>query len=425
SLLAYGDSLLWLMPFGLILLPAFFALYFALFGYMIEKTQVTNILTISLTWLLMEFVRSYLYIEFPWILIGYIWSDDIIISQSVSLFGIFGLSFLTIFWTYAITESFLKTRTQNFNIILVAFISFIACYVYGAIHLSSPLKEQNIKVRIIQPNLDQNLHSRLKNNFNNLMEIIDLSQNSDDIDYVIWPEGANEYTMDGNLIEYIKSAAPKNGSLILNASRKGDDKYYNSLFIVNNSGEILDIYDKMHLVPLGEFIPFKLRSLLPFINKITPGENDYSPGSNIDISKTKYPFLPSICYEDSFPEHPNYKFTWIVNLTNDGWFGPDIGPHQHLEIAKFRSIEHGVPMVRASLTGISAIIDSFGNISHKIPLFEKGIINTKVPEYLANSTLYHKYGNHMLILLILIFGLPLCLGLFNNFYLSSNNLTIS
>ena len=238
----------------------------------------------------------------------------------------------------------------------------------------------------------------------NLLKIVNLSQNANDIDYIIWPEGSNEYKLDSDLIDLIKHASPKNGAIIFNASRiqEQPEESWNSLFILNREGKITDYYDKMHLVPLGEFIPFKLRSILPFINKITPGSMDYSPGNDLKIINRKHPFLPSICYEAAFPEHSILFFTWIVNLTNDGWFGSSIGPNQHLAIAKFRSIEQGVPMVRAALTGVSAIIDSFGNITDSVPLLKAGTIDAILPSYITGFTYYHLYGNYTVLLLLLL-----------------------
>lgn len=403
SLLTYGDTLLWLVPFSLLLMPAIFALYFALAGYLIKRFSYGNIIIIAFIWLFIELMRSYVYIEFPWLLAGYIWSDSHIISQNASLFGIWGLSFLTIIWAGAIMKAFNQNRASNFPIVLIAFISFLICLIYGNQHLSSPLERQQIKVKIIQSNIDQNINSRMKNSYSNLLNLIDLSKNSDEIDYVIWPEGANEYQLDYHLINLIKNAAPKSGSLIFSSSRvqKETQQHWNSMFILNREGIITDYYDKIHLVPLGEFIPFKLRTILPFINKITPGGIDYSPGDGLKIINKKHPFLPNICYEAAFPIHSSHKFTWIVNLTNDGWFGKSFGPHQHLAMVKIRSIEQGVPMVRAALTGISAIIDSFGNIIYSIPLLSAGIIEANIPAYISGFTYYNIYGNYMLMILIL------------------------
>jgi apolipoprotein N-acyltransferase len=398
SLLAYGDELLWLYPFGLLLIPAFFALYFALAGLCIFKYAKNNIFNAALIWLAMELVRSYGYIELPWLLIGYIWSNTEIMSQSASLFGIYGLSFLSIIWAGAIKEAFYLIRGKG---LCLAFFSFIACYVYGIYHLQAPTAEQHINIRLIQPNIDQNIQSRINNRYENLIKILAMSKNNENIDYVIWPEGSNEYNLNQQLLDLIKNAAPKNGTLIFSSNRVIQDplEIWNSLFIINNDGKIIDYYDKIHLVPLGEFIP--LRSLLPFINKITPGALDFSRGRETKAIKAAHPFAPNICYEATFSDYNQQFYTWIVNLTNDGWFGRSIGPKQHLAIAKFRSIEQGVPMARSALTGVSAVIDSFGHIVKSVPLLTEGVIDAKLPDYIIGFTYYHNYGYYMLALLIL------------------------
>jgi len=397
SLLAYGDQLLWLYPFGLLLIPAFFAIYFSLMGFCIFKYSYGNIFITAMIWLAMELIRSFGYIELPWLLIGYVWSSSEIISQSVSLFGIYGLSFLTIIWAGSIKEIFPFVTKKN---ILFASLSFIACYSYGIQHLNSMTTQQKVNIRLIQSNIDQNIESRMNNRYENLIKSIDMSQNNNNIDYVIWPEGSIEYNLNTELLKLIKNAAPKNGTLIFSSNRIEQEplKAWNSLFAINDQGEIIDYYDKIHLVPLGEFIP--LRNIFPFINKITPGSMDYSRGKELRTVKTTHPFAPSICYEATFSEYPKQPYTWIVNITNDGWFGKSIGPKQHLAIAKFRSIEQGVPMARAATTGISAIIDSFGHIVKHAPLQTQAIIDAQLPNYISTLTYYRTYGNYMLSALV-------------------------
>lgn len=409
SLLAYGNELLWLMPFGLLLIPAFFAMYFALAGYLINSFAKDNIFIIALIWLAMEFTRSYAYIEFPWLLIGYIWSFSDVISQSVAVFSIWGLSFLSIIWMgaiYAVIQIIKDKNYKNYYVIIVAFISFVACHIYGYHRLNNPpsLVNQDVNVRVVQANLDKNIYSRINNRYENLMKHISLSEDAreKDIDYIIWPEGSHEYNLDRHLLNKVKYIIPPDGGLIFNSTRreKNSRKHWNSLFLVDHLGEIIDYHDKIHLVVLGEFIPF--RTILPFINKITPGGTDYSPGKKLKALDPRHPFLPSICYEATFPDTTEEKFTWIVNITNDGWFGSSIGPYQHLAISKFRSIEQGVPMVRASLTGVSAIIDSFGRIMKHLPLLTEGILDSSLPAYVADYTYYRKYGYYSVICLMLI-----------------------
>lgn len=413
SLFAYGEQLLWLYPFGIIFIPAFFALYFALAGLLIYKYAYKNIFLIAIIWIFMELVRSYGYIELPWLLIGYIWSNDLIISQSTSLFGIYGLSFLTILWAGAFKEAYpLKDKA----IVFTAIISFILCQIYGNYHLKEKTISQDVKIRIIQPNIDQNIESRIKNRYSNLIKAIDLSISGSHVDYVIWPEGANEFQLNEPLLDLLKKAVPKNGHLVFNSNRIEENPYktWNSMITIDDRGKIVDYYDKIHLVPLGEYIP--LRSILPFINKITPGSTDFSEGKALMPVKTSTSFLPSICYEASFIDFSKDYYTWIVNITNDGWFGDSIGPSQHLSIAKFRAIELGVPMARSALTGVSAVIDSFGRVVKQLPLLSEGFIETKLPDYIEEYTFFRKHGlnalNYLTILIIAIIFMFVHLGRF-------------
>lgn len=398
SLFTYGDQLMWLYPIGVILIPAFFALYFAIAGFCIYRFAKGNIFLTSLIWVLMELIRSYGYIELPWLLIGYIWSDNYLLSQSVSLFGIYGLSFLTIFWAGALKDVYVNKKLRIFYL---AIISFFMCLIYGYFHLYEPQNSQNIRIALVQPNIDQNIEARINNRYENLIKVINLS--SKNVDYVIWPEGANEFQINEPLLDLLRKAVPENGYLIFNGNRIEQNplQIWNSMIIIDNSGKIVDFYDKIHLVPLGEYIP--LRQFLPFINKITPGNLDFSSGKILAQSTVKDSFLPSICYEASFSDFPTGRYTWTVNITNDGWFGDSIGPSQHLSIARFRSIELGIPMARAALTGISAVIDSFGNIVSYLPLGTEGVIETELPGYLKNYTYFRKYGFNTLNILVLAF----------------------
>ncbi len=405
SLYTYGDTLLWLVPISLIFMPVAIGLYFALFGFLIEKFNFkSSILLPAILWMAIEFCRSALPPKFSWLALGYIWSESIII-QNASIFGIWGISFLTFIWADAIAEmikAFFTKKVKNLELIVISCLSFLFCAIYGASHLNKEVVYQDLKVRIIQPNIDSNIYSRIRNRYKNLIEQIKLSKSENKVDYVIWPEGINEFTVDQVLLDLIKDAVPNNGELIFSGIRFNSykDEAWNTMFIVDQQGKINNFYDKIHLVPFGEYIPFNLRKIFPFINKITPGEKDFSEGDNDPVIKSKIPFLARICYEATFTDSSKNDFTWMVNITNDGWFGKSIGPLQHLSMSRVRAIEQGVPMARSALTGVSAIIDSFGKINYSIPLLTQGIIEQQLPGYLKVKTPYRKYNSWMVVALM-------------------------
>jgi apolipoprotein N-acyltransferase len=172
-------------------------------------------------------------------------------------------------------------------------------------------------------------------------------------------------------------------------------RYFNSAFLVSSSGDVLGRSDKMHLVPFGEYVP--LAKLLPFVHKLVVGVGDFSPGDSLaalDIGKGKVGIL--VCFEGIFPDlsrrYVRDGAQLLVNITNDGWYGRSSAPYQHLSMAVFRAVENGVPLVRAANTGISAIIDKKGHISHTTALFEETFVTGDVLLGKA-GTLYTRIGD--------------------------------
>ena len=196
--------------------------------------------------------------------------------------------------------------------------------------------------------------------------------------------------------------------------KNGDPTIWTGLIIVNDKGLIENFYDKVHLVPFGEFVPF--RKLFPFLfNKITPGAIDYTAG---DALKTLYikdfpPLSPLICYEGIFPDHVVAKDVhthqksakWMLNLTNDAWFGRSSGPYQHLAMTRVRAIEEGLPLIRVANNGISAVIDPCGRIVKSLGLNVKGIIDCTLPKALDQATLFARFGNKVFFLMLLSMAL--------------------
>ena len=207
------------------------------------------------------------------------------------------------------------------------------------------------------------------------------------------------------LRDHLKEAIPSGAYLLTGAPRKDSAglAVWSSLFVLDSQGAISAHYDKTHLVPFGEYVPF--RKILP-IDKLTPGTMDYSPGSKLETLEVDGipPFSPLICYEAIFPGkviNPETDPKWLLNITNDAWYGHTSGPYQHLAIVRVRAIEEGMPLVRAANNGISAVMDAYGKILYHLDLNEIGFIDFDLPKALMHRTFYSTWREFPFVLMII------------------------
>jgi apolipoprotein N-acyltransferase len=248
----------------------------------------------------------------------------------------------------------------------------------------------------------------------------------------IWPETAVNYLLerDPGLRSYLGTAAPPGGLLITGAPRAEPDngplkEIWNSLEVLDGTGKVLGTADKFHLVPLGEYVP--LREIFPFINKLTPGSLNFSrgPGPRTLHVPGLPPFGSLICYEVIFPgavTDPADQPDWLLNLTNDGWFGTSTGPYQHFASARFRAVEEGLPLIRAANTGISGSVDPYGRVQATLPLGAVGTLDVALPEKLQNGTPFTRYGVVMSVLFSTILSLA---GIILTYWKGGKNSSIS
>jgi apolipoprotein N-acyltransferase len=431
----------WLIPFAVSLIPALAACYIGLtvlftnlIATKLQLNKPRKILLLAIIWTFFEYLRSnFIFGGFPWNQIGYIFMPYLEISQMASIFGIYGMSILAII-ICSLPALFIKVedkklslifKSENYLIIFFCLTALILSWVYGSYLLNKPNNYQkSVKLRLVQPAIEQkdkwDSHSR----YDSFMENIILSKQPglEEIDYLIWSESAIPYIIDKNnkiLIEEITKAIPPNGFLITGGLRdelkdqdlKEIDKIWNSIFVMDNSGNIVNSYDKHRLVPFGEYIPFA--QFLPFISKITDGAVGFSMGNGpqtIKVNDNLPSFSPLICYEVIYTDKiidKNNPPEFFVNLTNDAWFGNSSGPYQHFAMARMRAIEYGIPVIRVANTGISALIDSHGRVIKQKKLGDKGIVDIKLDVGL-NHTIYGQNGaRYILILAYLILSLIL------------------
>ena len=223
-------------------------------------------------------------------------------------------------------------------------------------------------------------------------------------DLVVWPETALPYLQENAEPVFDKIAKAARGALVvLGIQRRQDRNYFNSLVVLDAQGDVVLSYDKHHLVPFGEYMP--LRSIMSFA-KLTHGNLDFSAGHGAQTLSLPDlpPFSPLICYEAIFPGQVTASDSrpgWLLNITNDGWFGNTAGPYQHLQAARLRAVEEGLPLVRAANTGISAVIDPLGRYVGRLPLGNEGVLQVSLPRALGRTP-YAAIGDWTMLLILII-----------------------
>ena len=417
ALLVDINSFGWLIPVAVLLMPAITAIYIGFIGLLtkiLSKNKYQLLVNFICLWVLFEIIRVNILTGSPWLLLGYSLCFWDAMLQSASVFGIYGLSFIVlcvVCTPYLLLDHYKKLDSV---FITIALLIFTTNFGFGYFRLQNSTSElSNSMIRIVQANISQNLKWDYNERLNNLIKHANLTkQNNDKIDYVIWPESAISFPMSLQNRLRISDIIPKNSFLLVGGIRVNNEinptEIWNSMFLINSTGQIIDFYDKIHLVPFGEYVP--LKKFIP-ITKVTQGAIDFSPGSSlktIKVSKNLPSFAPLICYEAYFPEDVVLKEQlpdFIVNFTNDAWYGNTSGPYQHLYMTKLRAIEQGIPIARAANTGISAIIDPYGRILKMLPLNKEGIIDLQLPKALKTTTIYSKYLNSIIFAIIPIFFL--------------------
>lgn len=354
-----------------------------------------------------EWIRSWLLTGFPWNLIGSVYTENTALLQFASIFGVYGLSFLTIltFTSFAL----LPERKPMIVMLMI----FLGVYLSGAFRLYQAIQENviGIQLRLVQPNIEQTLKWNPQKRMDIVSKLIGLSKKDNQaITHVIWPETAVPYLLEiqSDEREILMSAIRDGGTLMTGGLRvvnREKKQLANSIFILDHMTDIVGYADKSHLVPFGEYVP--MRGILP-LDKVVPIESDFIAGNG--PKTTVVPKAPPasllVCYEIIFPRavvDDYQRPEWIVNVTNDGWYGISAGPYQHLGMAQLRAVEEGLPVIRVANTGVSAVISPYGEKLKSLPLGKEGIIDSSLPRAIQ-KTLYATWGNIPLLLLC-IFGI--------------------
>jgi apolipoprotein N-acyltransferase len=419
AFLVDAKTFAWLLPFAVLGLPAALAFFMAAAFAVARLFWVRGphrILALALAITVTEWLRGHVLTGFPWNTIGYTLTGPLVLAQASALIGLWGLTFFAVclFASPAVLTDERADTPRPWFTVSIPLVVLAALAAYGAARLAgSPTQfVPGVKLRIMQPNLSQDEKFNYGARQDVMARYLALSQRAagpdasglSDVTHLIWPESAFPFflTREPEALAQIANLLPPTAVLIVGASRSasaaptpGVIRAYNSVYVIDHDGAILSVYDKLHLVPFGEYLPFQdfLESVgLMQLTKIRGG---YVPGiERKPIAVPRAPaFLPLVCYEIVFPGEAvprGERPAWLVNLTNDGWFGQSSGPYQHLQQARVRAIEEGLPLVRAANTGVSAVIDPFGRTVRELPLGTEGVLDAPLPRPIE-PTLYVRF----------------------------------
>jgi apolipoprotein N-acyltransferase len=420
----------WLLPFAVLGLPAVLALFTGL-GLALAQALWTRgparVLVLALALTASEWLRGHLLSGFPWNAFGYALTGSLTLAQGSALVGLWGLTFFAVY-LFASPAVLADDTTEHGHLWfapMLALGGLAALTAYGAVRLSQAPTTfvPGVRLRIMQPNLPQDDKFNYSAKQQVMSRYLVLSERSTqpgsaglkEVTHLIWPESAFPFflTREPDALAQIAALLANRTVLITGAARIAEPapdgqtlRAFNSIYVIDRDGSVLAVYDKVHLVPFGEYLPFqKLLEDLGF-TQLTKVQGGFLSGDRRRaLALRDAPtFLPLICYEIIFPDEAVPKGErpgWLLNVTNDGWFGNSSGPYQHFQQARVRAIEQGLPLVRAANTGISAVVDPFGRIVSELPLGTEGVVDSGLPQRLA-PTLYLRGGD---VLVKILFGL--------------------
>jgi apolipoprotein N-acyltransferase len=436
AFLVDADTFAWLMPFAVLGLPAYLALFTAI-GFALARLlwtrDASRILALAISLTAGEWLRSKALTGFPWNAFGYALTEPLALAQTASLIGLWGMTFLTV--AISASPAVLIDGTSRGRKPWIAPVAalavLIAMVVFGAVRLSHTPTQlvPKVKLRIMQPDLQQDVKFNYAAKAAVMQKYLTLSDRSSgpqstgvrDVTVLIWPESAFPFflTREADAMAQIAALLPKGSVLITGSVRAPDQppgtritRAYNSIYVIDHDANVLSVYDKLHLVPFGEYLPYQDWMERLGLQQLTKVQGGFIPGTvrrSMEIPNAPRA-LPLICYEAIFPDTVAARDDrpgWIVNLTNDGWFGISTGPYQHLQEARLRAIEQGLPLVRAANTGISAVIDPLGRDVARLGLGIEGVLDSALPAAIA-PTVYARTGDipaAMIIAVALIFVL--------------------
>ncbi|MEW6214799.1 MAG: apolipoprotein N-acyltransferase [Nitrospirota bacterium] len=423
-----------------ILLCFYLSLYTGIFAFLfsitIKTTRFPALFVAPVFWVVLEFLRSYLFTGFPWSSIGYTQYKFITAIQIADITGIYGISFFVVAVNGAVSDIFLIRRriremplfslSQTVIGFSILFLFIISAFLYGQWRLGEERSGKQLRTSIVQGNIEQDKkwEPAYQDAVIETYKRLSIEAASFFPAIIVWPETSVPFYFNSDkryteqLINFQRglNVYLLFGSVLIKG-RMGDKvPLSNSALLLDKTGIVSYTYDKIHLVPFGEYVP--LRKVLFFIDKLVVGIGDYIPGDYYFRAETPFgSFATLICYEIIFPGLVRKFYSkggdFIVNITNDAWFGRTKGPYQHFSMAVFRAVENRKPVIRAANTGISGFIDSNGRILAETNLFQQVILTRDVKTDVTRS-FYTKYGD-LFSYVCIIFSVILLADLFGKY----------
>lgn len=405
----------WQIPFVALLFPGGLALFMALAGaatMALWRDGPVRIVIFAVSYSATEWLRGHVLTGFPWNLPAYGWGGSLPVMQCGAVIGAYGLTLLTVLFGGSLAD----VARRRWIMPAAMTIAFALLWVGGAarLALSPESTVPGVQLRLVQPDIPQDEKYKRRFVLRNWARLVELTMRKSLVapTIIIWPEAAPPFLLqqEPQAVDQIGIILGPHRTLITGnqrivATNRDNLQFFNSLFVFGRGGQLTAIYDKFHLVPFGEYMPLaSLATSLGFTRLVDfPGSFAAGDGPHT----LEIPGAPAagslICYEILFPGAVvgETRPGWLVNVTDDSWFGPWAGPRQHLLVAQFRAIEEGLPVARAANTGISAVIDPFGRLLATLDLGKAGIVDASLPQSLS-ATPYARYGD-LGFLLLLVF----------------------
>ena len=420
SMYYYGHLPLALSILFLIVLSLYLALYVGAFSLCYSvikgKWDLPALVIAPVLWVTFEYLRTYALTGFPWSLLGYSQYKVLPLIQIADITGVYGVSFLVAAINcafYDITSLVRPSSAGNRNgkrwpVIVstgIFMVILVSSLLYGAAVLKAQGEKDKVKVSVIQGNIpqDRKWDMRFQRDVIDTYETLSKGVLKDHPDLIVWPESALPFVFgyDKELSEEVVNFEKEigtyllMGSVIVKDTENGNPRLANSAVLLSPDGGVDSVYDKIHLVPFGEYVP--LKTLLPFVGKMVTAIGDFVQGTDTVVMDTPFARIGNlICYEIIFPglvrKFVDRGANLLVTITNDAWFGRTAAPFQHFSMAVFRAIENRVSVVRAANTGISGFIDSRGRIIEKSDIFVQAALTAEV-ERGGRKSFYTREGD--------------------------------